>query len=62
MVRFDFIVDDFEAETIFDALQKEIVKCMVGKIETNLPSYNAWYDARIKFLEDLKKKMTNSRV
>lgn len=62
MIHFDFIVDDAEAEAIFGALQDEIVKCMAAKIETNLPSYDAWYDSRIKFLKELKGKMTNSKV
>jgi hypothetical protein len=64
MIHFDFIVDDFEAESIFDAIQAEIVQCHVRLLDEKpqWPEQIEWFEARIKFLEDLKKKMTNSRV
>jgi hypothetical protein len=60
MIRFDFIVTDEEADTIFDCIQSEIGNVLNLKWDTD-PSnaVTKWYDSRIEYLKKLKKKMSH---
>jgi hypothetical protein len=68
MIHFDFIVSDEDASTIMSAVHHEIIACYDGMVNdvgtgTRLdPAKKVWYEGRIKYLEGLKAKMTNSRI
>ncbi len=63
MIHFDFIVDDADAENIFDCVTDRIVQlreeAMFGK--ANKAEAKALMDIA-EYLEQLKAKMTNTRV
>lgn len=68
MIHFDFVVSDVEAEEIMSAIHNQILNCHKGIIDSwgtgghEDAAKRAWFDARIKYLEELKKKMTNRRL
>lgn len=68
MIHFNFVVSDAEAEEIMSAIHDQILKCHDDIIKSwgtgsrEDPHKRAWFDQRIKFLQDLKKKMINTRV
>jgi len=66
VIHFNFIVTDEEAETIFRALSDEINDCKVsllmGERQLAQPGHVKWYEGRIIYLEELKAKMTNSKI
>lgn len=68
MIHFDFVVSDAEAEDIMDAIHDQVIKCHLDRIESwstsghDDPVKREWFTARIKYLEELKKKMTNRRL
>lgn len=68
MIHFDFIVSDAEAEDIMGAIHDQIIKCHSNRIESwgtsgqEDPAKKAWFEGRIRYLEELKAKMTNRRV
>lgn len=66
LYHFDFTVDIHDVDTIFTCLQQEIVHMMELKIDEksgeNRQSYIDWYDERIKYIEELKTKLTHTIV
>jgi hypothetical protein len=50
------------------AIHDQVIKCHTNRIEAwgtsgqEDPAKREWFAARIKYLEELKKKMTNRRV
>jgi hypothetical protein len=64
-IHFDFVVEDTEAEFIFDALQNEIVKNMVHILDA-MASGDAnkeqWLRNHCDYLKKIKTKMLNYRV
>jgi hypothetical protein len=75
MIKFEFTVSDEEAFDIFGALQEEIVKdleaiseiiCQYrpphGRLLKVARDQIQWYRDRIEYLEQLKSKMSNTRV
>lgn len=68
MVRFDFVVSDAEAEDIMSAIHDQVIKCHLDRVESwgtsghEDPARREWFTARINYLEELKKKMTNRRI
>jgi hypothetical protein len=66
MIHFDFIVDDREAETVMHLIHDEISVCnmeiMDCMSEGNREADILYYRNRIKYIENLLEKMSNSRV
>ncbi len=66
MIHFDFIVDDCEAETIMHLIHSEIPNCcekiMDYMEEDNTEPEIQYYRNRIKYIENLLEKMSNTRV
>ena len=63
MIHFDFVVEDVDAENIFDCINSEINRCNDRKFSTpaiTLAEYD-WLDRHIAYLNELKKKMINTR-
>jgi hypothetical protein len=62
MIHFDFVVEDEDAENIFDCINSEINRCNHRKLITNnTKAETEWLDKHIDYLKALKKKMKNSR-
>lgn len=60
MIHFDFIVEDVDAENIFDCINSEINRCIHRKVFTETTEAEAeWLDKHIDYLKALKKKMKN---
>lgn len=66
MIHFDFIVEDVDAETIFNCVYNEIPNCHVHimdlMIEGNKEVEIEHYRRRIKYIEELLSMMHNSKV
>jgi hypothetical protein len=60
------VVDDVDAEMIMDCVQNAIVAAKERQIELSIKVPGSleggWYIDHIRYLEDLKKKMKNTRV
>ncbi len=62
MIHFDFIVEDIDAQNIFECIDGEISRCYKRKLDTDTtPAETRWYDSHIKYLHELKKKMKNTQ-
>lgn len=61
MTHFDFIVEDNEAECILDAVEDQI-RISQHELIFGHPNQMEWHRARITYMEELKAKMTNSKV
>lgn len=67
VIHFDFIVSDVDAENIFDCISSEINRCNVEIIDSmasrvDKSSDIEWLKSHVKYLTELKKKMSNTRV
>lgn len=69
MVNFNFTLDDSDTETLFSALHAEVCKCHEGILERLALGYKLeddqyikWYKNRIKYIEELKLKITGDRI
>jgi hypothetical protein len=61
MIHFDFIVSDEDAQTIFDAINEHIEEARY-EMTFGLMNNREWYRGRITYLEELKAKMTNTKI
>lgn len=66
MIHFDFILDDDDAVLLFDCISEMIGKYQVyimkAMVHNEGQEYIDFYNKQIEFLENLKKKMKNTRV
>ncbi len=62
MIHFDFVVDDVDAEAIFDCINSEIRRCNRRKLLSNTTQPESeWLGRHVDYLNSLKEKMTNKR-
>jgi hypothetical protein len=62
MIHFDFIVNDEDAENIFDCINAEISKCQIKKLLTKSTEAEiVWFDKHVIYLKALKTKMKNHK-
>jgi len=65
-IHFDFIVDDFDAENIFDCISQEIARLKNDALEAEIRGGEGGivvaYRSSAEYLETLKSKMTNQNV
>jgi hypothetical protein len=61
MIHFDFIVSDEEAENIFDAINQQISESSYI-VFFGEDKHKEWHRGRLSFLQELSKKMTNTKV
>lgn len=62
MIHFDFVVNDEDAEVIFDCINSEIKRCNIRKLlsSTTQPE-SEWLGRHADYLNSLKEKMANKR-
>lgn len=62
MIHFDFIVEDEDAEAIFDCINSEVKRCNRRKLlsSTTRPEFK-WLGRHVDYLNSLKEKMANKR-
>ena len=63
MIHFDFVVEDVDAEVIFDCINSEINRCNDRKLSSVTTTAEfKWLNKHIDYLNELRKKMFNKRV
>lgn len=61
-VHFDFILSDVEAETLIDCVTMRIFECDRYIDDPLYTSEGEWFREHQQFLQNLKLKMTNTRI
>jgi len=63
MIHFDFVVEDVDAEVIFDCINSEINRCNDRKLSpvTTTAEFK-WLGKHVEYLNALRKKMLNKAV
>jgi hypothetical protein len=63
MIHFNFVVEDVDAENIFDCINSEINNCNRRKLLINTTKEEiVWYNKHIEYLKNMKKKMKNHKA
>ena len=63
MIHFDFVVEDVDAENIFDCVNSTIRQANDRKLYKNTTQDEAeWLRKHVEYLNSLKKKMLNKNV